>query len=120
MSIIKTEVPPYKGVDTTVDDLDFGRVLQIFLRTWPFIKPLTRHLIYFVACSAGVFLFTTTLGLIIIGLVNSGIIAGKPLGLFHAAIYGVKRAGLLVMWFQHLATLGRVCVGYPYFYTLLA
>ena len=33
---------------TVADDLDFARVVQIFLRTSPFIKPLTRHLIVFV------------------------------------------------------------------------
>ena len=92
MTSSSTENPPYDGDDSTVDDLDFGRVVQIFLRTWPFIKPLTRHLMYFVACSALVFLFTTALGFIIIGLVNSGIIAGKPLGLFHASIYGLDPA----------------------------
>ena len=84
--------PPSDGGGSTRDDLNFGRVLQIFLRTWPFIKPLTRHLIYFVGLSALVFLFTTILGFIIIGLVNGGIIAGKPLGGFHASIYGLDPA----------------------------
>jgi ABC-type multidrug transport system fused ATPase/permease subunit len=84
--------PPSDGGGSTRDDLNFGRVLQIFLRTWPFIKPLTRHLIYFVVLSALVFLFTTILGFIIIGLVNGGIIAGKPLGGFHASIYGLDPA----------------------------
>ena len=65
---------------TVADDLDFGRVVQIFLRTWPFIKPLTRHLIIFVLCSALVFIVTTFLGFVITGLVNSGIIGGQPLG----------------------------------------
>jgi hypothetical protein len=94
MASTSTEKLPYVGEnDTTVDDdLDFARVLQIFLRTWPFIKPLTRHLIFFVVCSALVFLFTTTLGFIITGLVNSGIIGGKPLGLFHVGIYGLDPA----------------------------
>ncbi|NKB98972.1 MAG: ATP-binding cassette domain-containing protein [Pseudomonadales bacterium] len=79
--------------DTPVDDdLNFARVLQIFLRTWPFIKPLTRHLILFVVCSALVFVVVTTLGFIVTGLVNSGIIGGKPLGLLHAGIYGLDPA----------------------------
>ena len=92
MTSTSTESSPYDNDDTTDDNLDFGRVLQIFLRTWPFIKPLTRHLVYFVVCSALIFLFTTTLGFIIIGLVNNGIIAGKPLGLLHAGIYGLDPA----------------------------
>lgn len=74
------------------DDLDFARVLQIFLRTWPFIKPLSRHLIFFVLCSTLVFLFSTTFGFIVTGLINSGIIGGKPLGLLHAGIYGLDPA----------------------------
>ncbi|MFT7244963.1 MAG: ATP-binding cassette subfamily B protein [Candidatus Azotimanducaceae bacterium] len=92
MTSTSTETSPYDDGDSTDDNLDFGRVLQIFLRTWPFIKPLTRHLVYFVVCSALIFLFTTTLGFIIIGLVNNGIIAGKPLGLLHAGIYGLDPA----------------------------
>ena len=91
MASTGTQTLPDNGGGST-DDLNFGRVLQIFLRTWPFIKPLTRHLVYFVVCSALVFLFTTILGFIIIGLVNGGIIAGKPLGLFHAGIYGLDPA----------------------------
>ena len=77
---------------TVADDLDFGRVVQIFLRTWPFIKPLTRHLIIFVLCSALVFIVTTFLGFVITGLVNSGIIGGQPLGVLHARIYGLDPA----------------------------
>ena len=94
MASTSTETLTYDGAnDTPVDDdLDFARVLQIFLRTWPFIKPLTRHLIFFVVCSALVFLFTTALGFIITGLVNGGIIGGKPLGLLHAGIYGLDPA----------------------------
>ncbi|MBT3565329.1 MAG: ABC transporter ATP-binding protein [Gammaproteobacteria bacterium] len=91
MASTGTQTLPDNG-GGSIDDLNFTRVLQIFLRTWPFIKPLTRHLVYFVVCSALVFLFTTILGFIIIGLVNGGIIAGKPLGLFHAGIYGLDPA----------------------------
>ena len=87
------EISPSENPDRPVeDDLDLARVLKIFLRTWPFIKPLTRHLILFVVCSALVFLFTATSGFIIIGLVNNGILAGKPLGLLHTGIYGLDPA----------------------------
>ena len=91
MASTGTQTLPDNG-GGSIDDLNFTRVLQIFLRTWPFIKPLTRHLVYFVVCSALVFLFTTILGFIMIGLVNGGIIAGNPLGLFHAGIYGLDPA----------------------------
>ncbi|MDG1203907.1 MAG: ABC transporter ATP-binding protein [Pseudomonadales bacterium] len=93
MTSTSTETKPTDdGDDSSIDDLAFGQVLHIFLRTWPFIKPQARHLIYFVACSALVFVLTAALGFIIIGLVNGGIIAGKPLGLFHADIYGLDPA----------------------------
>ncbi len=94
MASTSTESPPYDGPsDTPIDDdFDFARVLQIFLRTWPFIKPLSRHLLFFVVCSALVFLFATTLGFIVTGLINGGIIGGKPLGLLHAGIYGLDPA----------------------------
>ena len=85
---------PYDSAnDAKVDeDLNFGRVMQIFLRTWPFIKPLRRHLIFFVLCSGLVFLFATVFGFIVTGLVSGGIIGGKPLGALHAAIYGLDPA----------------------------
>lgn len=94
MASTGTETLPYGGANDTrvADELDFARVLQIFLRTWPFIKPLTRHLIFFVVCSALVFLFTTVLGFIITGLLNSGVIGGKPLGPLHVSIYGLDPA----------------------------
>ncbi|HIG43372.1 MAG: ABC transporter ATP-binding protein [bacterium] len=94
MTSTSAETTPYEGAnDTPVpDDLEFARVLQIFLRTWTFIKPLTRHLIFFVVCSALVFLFTTVLGFIITGLLNGGIIGAKPLGPLHVGIYGLDPA----------------------------
>ena len=93
-SSTSTKTPPCGDAKETPvdDDLDFARVLQIFLRTWPFIKPLSRHLIFFVLCSMLVFLFSTTLGFIVTGLINSGIIGGQPLGLLHAGIYGLDPA----------------------------
>jgi len=36
------------------DDLNFRRVVHIFLRTWPFIRPALRHLVIFVAVSAAI------------------------------------------------------------------
>lgn len=94
MANTSTETQSYVGAKDTPDNdnLDFARVVQIFLRTWPFIKPLTRHLVFLVVCSALVFLFTTTFGFIVTGLINNGIIGGKPLGLLHAGIYGLDPA----------------------------
>ena len=74
------------------DDLNFRRVVHIFLRTWPFIRPAARHLGIFVAVSAVIAVFSAILGFIITGLMNGGIVAGRPLGQLHVAIYGLDPA----------------------------
>ena len=74
------------------DDLNFRRVVHTFLRTWPFIRPAAKHLVIFVAVSAGIAVFSAILGFIITGLMNSGIVAGRPLGQLHVAIYGLDPA----------------------------
>jgi ATP-binding cassette subfamily B protein len=77
---------------TSPDDFDFKKVVHIFVRTWPFIRPLTRHLLIFVALSGVVFLIGAGLGFIIIGLLNGGVIGGQPLGTFHATIFDLDPA----------------------------
>ena len=74
------------------DDLNFRRVVHIFLRTWPFIRPAAKHLGIFVAVSAVIAVFSAILGFIITGLMNGGIVAGRPLGQLHVAIYGLDPA----------------------------
>ena len=74
------------------DDLNFRRVVHIFLRTWPFIRPAARHLGIFVAVSAVIAVFSAILGFIITGLMNGGIVAGRPLGQLHVVIYGLDPA----------------------------
>ena len=78
--------------EPTADDLNFRRVLHIFLRTWPFIRPASKHLAIFVLASVAIALFTAFLGFIITGLMNGGIVAGRPLGPLHVAIYGLDPA----------------------------
>ena len=74
------------------DDLDFRRVVHIFLRTWPFIRPSLRHLVIFVLVSVAIALFSAALLFIITGLMNGAIVGGKPLGQLHVAIYGLDPA----------------------------
>ena len=74
------------------DDLSFRRVVQIFLRTWPFIRPAIRHLVVFVLVSVVVAVFIAALGFVITGLMNGGIVGGKPLGQLHITIYGLDPA----------------------------
>ena len=74
------------------DELGFRRVVHIFLRTWPFIRLAMRHLVVFVAVSVAIALFIAALLFIITGLMNGGIVGGKPLGALHVAIYGLDPA----------------------------
>ncbi len=74
------------------DNLNFASVVQIFLRTWPFISPSIRHLLAFVLISAVVFLTTTLLGFLIAALMNGAIVGGTPLDQLHAIIYSLDPA----------------------------
>lgn len=74
------------------DDLDFRRVVHIFLRTWPFIRPALRHLVIFVLVSVVIALFSAALLFIITALMNGAIVGGKPLGQLHVLIYGLDPA----------------------------
>ena len=71
------------------DNLDFRRVLGIFFRTWPFIRPSVRHLVLFVVGSGILFLFGAGMGLLLIGLATTGIMSAKPLGELFVALYGL-------------------------------
>ena len=44
------------------DDLNFQRVVRIFVRTWPFIRPMVKHLVIFVALSFLLFLYSAGFG----------------------------------------------------------
>ena len=74
------------------DDLDFRRVVHIFLRTRPFIRPAARHLVVFVLVSIAIAIFSAALLFIITGLMNGGIVGGRPLGQLHVMIYGLDPA----------------------------
>ena len=77
---------------TVADDLNFRRVVHIFVRTWPFIRPAVKHLVIFVAVSVVIAIFSAVLVFIITGLMNGGIVAGRPLGGLHVAIYDLDPA----------------------------
>ena len=77
---------------TVADDLNFRRVVHIFLRTWPFMRPALKHMAVFVVASAAIALFAAFLGFVITGLMNGGIVAGRPLGQLHVWIYGLDPA----------------------------
>ena len=74
------------------DELNFRRVVRIFARTWPFIRPATSHFVVFVAVSAAIALFVAGSVFVITGLMNGGIVAARPLGDMHIALYGLDPA----------------------------
>ena len=83
---------PDAEANTHADELNFRRVVHIFGRTWPFIRPASRHLLIFVAISVVAAVFSAACLFIITGLMNGGIIGGRPLGPLHVAIYGLDPA----------------------------
>ena len=83
---------PVVGEPARTDDLNFRRVVHIFVRTWPFIRPAVKHLAIFVAVSVAIAVYSAVLVFIITGLMNGGIVAGRPLGGLHVAIYDLDPA----------------------------
>lgn len=67
--------------------LGYRWVLQIFLRTWPFIRPSLVHFVYFVALSGTVALVTLFLTFIVFGLVTTGIVSADPIGTIPVTIW---------------------------------
>ena len=112
----------FESSEARRDDLDFRRVAQIFVRTWPFIQPVVRHLMIFIAVSAVIFLFSAAFGFIVTGLMQGGLVGGKPLGSFTAALYGLDpaifvdvdalsdEARLMLPWLVVNTTIGAMLV----------
>ncbi|MFP6807461.1 MAG: ABC transporter transmembrane domain-containing protein [Pseudomonadales bacterium] len=100
------------------DDLDFRQVAQIFVRTWPFIRPIFKHLVIFLAASGVIFVYAAVLGIILVGLVFSGIIAGEPLGNLHVVLYGLDPKVFVDV--EHLSDEARLMLPWPVVNTTIA
>ena len=74
------------------DKLNAKWVISIFLRTWPFIRPMLRHLIGFVVISGIVALIAAGISLILIGIATAGVLAGQPIGGIAAAMFSLDPA----------------------------
>lgn len=74
------------------DRLGFRQVLGIFVRTAPYIRPLIRHLVKFIAATALVFLWGAIVGLLLGGLVYNNILTDKPVGSLTAMLLGLDVA----------------------------
>ena len=75
--------------DAPPEKLGFRWVLNIFLRTWPFIRPSLKHLVYFVVLSGLLSLYSLFLLFIVFGLTTTGVVAGDPVGSVPVAIWGL-------------------------------
>ena len=73
--------------DAPPEKLGFRWVLNIFLRTWPFIRPSLRHFVYFVVLTAVLALVTLFLTFIVFGLTTTSIVGADPVGSVPAAIW---------------------------------
>lgn len=71
------------------EKLSFRWVLNIFLRTWPFIRPSLRHFACFVALSGILALVSLFLTFIVFGLATTGIVGADPIGAIPVAIWGL-------------------------------
>ena len=82
-------------VDTQTTDphtLNARWVLTIFLRTWPFIQPVVKHLFAFVGLSALVGLVMAIITLILINMATAGVLAGDSIGGIGATIFALDPA----------------------------
>ena len=78
--------------DAERDQFSARWVANIFLRTWPFIRPLRGHLVAYLGASGILALVTAFLSIIMIGLATSGVLAGKPVGGIAAFLFGLDPA----------------------------
>ncbi len=97
------------------DNLDFRRVLQIFLRTWPFIRPSLRHILGFIGCSAVLGLLGILATTILIAFATTGIMAAKPLGSALVAAYGLDPA--IYVDVETLSDEARLALTWPTLWT---
>ena len=71
------------------EKLGFRWVLNIFLRTWPFIRPSLKHFGIFLALSGFVALVGLFLVFVVFGFTTTGIVAGDPVGSVPVAVWGL-------------------------------
>ena len=76
--------------DTELSEkLSFRWVLNIFLRTWPFIRPSLKHFGIFLALSGIVALVGLFLTFVVFGFTTTGIVGGDPVGSVPVAVWGL-------------------------------
>jgi ABC-type multidrug transport system fused ATPase/permease subunit len=81
-------------VESTTDphQLGFRQVVAIFLRTYPYIRPLLPHLVKFVGAAALIFVWGAVIGLMLGGMVYNNILTDKPVGSLTAGLLGLDFA----------------------------
>lgn len=85
-----SSVTPQKNIGHTselTEKLSFRWVLNVFLRTWPFIRPSLKDFGNFLALSAVVALIGVFLVFVIFGFTTTSIVGGDPVGSIPAALW---------------------------------
>ena len=76
--------------DTELSEkLSFRWVLNVFLRTWPFIRPSLKHFGIFLALTGIVALVGLFLTFVVFGFTTTGIVAGDPVGSVPVSVWGL-------------------------------
>lgn len=84
-----TPSPSAARVNELSQKLSFRWVLNIFLRTWPFIRPSLKHFGIFLGLSGVVALVGLFLVFVVFGFTTTGIVAGDPVGTVPVAVWGL-------------------------------
>ena len=82
-----TPSPSAGHVNELSQKLSFRWVLNIFLRTWPFIRPSLKHFGIFLGLSGVVALVGLFLVFVVFGFTTTGIVAGDPVGTVPVAVW---------------------------------
>ncbi len=73
-------------------ELSFRQVVRTFTRTYPFIRPVIRHLLAWIGASLIVFLWLVVTAFISVGVMFGSALGAVPVGEFNAAILDLDPA----------------------------
>ncbi len=73
-------------------ELGFRQVMRTFSRTYPFIRPVMRHLLAWMGVSLLVFLWLVVTGFISVGVMFGSALGAAPVGEFNATILSLDPA----------------------------
>jgi len=74
------------------DKIHFKDVVALFIRTWPYLRPMRWHATAYVSIAIFVFLWAATTGFIIYGMIYNNVILNLPVSSIAASILGLNPA----------------------------